>query len=307
MSIDHNLYAGGTLDRVSALRKDEDWLAAKLADPRSRLTPVWRNHSLVADPDSDRPRLAEPPVSVLDWAELGAPAPILLGLEGETAWFTLDLSALEQPETLPGLAGQGRFVELRSVGARLPRDQASLAAYARGLAWWHQRHGFCGVCGTPTRSAEAGHVRLCTAPGCGASHFPRTDPAVIMLVTDGERCLLGRQPRFPPGFYSTFAGFVEPGESLEEAVIREVLEETGIRVGDVRYHSSQPWPFPSSLMLGFRTRALSTEIRVAPGEIEEARWFERSWLRANRKSDSFSLPRFDSVSRRLIEDWLAEG
>jgi NAD+ diphosphatase len=160
------------------------------------------------------------------------------------------------------------------------------------------------MCGAPTRSEEAGHMRRCTEPGCKAMHFPRTDPAVIMLVTDGERALLGRNKNFVPGMYSTLAGFVEPGESLEDAVAREVREETAIEVGAVHYHSSQPWPFPANIMLGFHAEATSTEITVDYGELEDARWFERDWLRRHADDDTFRLPRRDSIARRLIGDWL---
>src|SRR5262249_4560440 len=154
----------------------------------------------------------------------------------------------------------------------------SLLAYARGLMHWHARHGFCGVCGSRTESASAGHVRKCTNPDCGASHFPRTDPAVIMLVHDGDKALLGRQKVWPQGMYSTLAGFVEPGESLEETVRREVYEETGIAVGEVVYHSSQPWPFPASLMIGFHAEARSRTINRVDSELEDAGWFSRAEL-----------------------------
>ena len=148
-------------------------------------------------------------------------------------------------------------------------------------------------------------MRRCANPACNTMHFPRTDPAVIMLVTDDDRALLGRNKNFPlPGMYSTLAGFVEPGESLEDAVAREVFEETGIRVGEVRYHSSQPWPFPSSIMLGFTAQALDTEIIIDPDEIEAAAWFDRRFLLRHADDDEFRLPRRDSIARRLIEDWL---
>ncbi len=193
---------------------------------------------------------------------------------------------------------------MRRVGPLLPRHEGALLAYARGIAYWHERHRFCGVCGAPTQSAEGGHVRRCTGPACGTTHFPRTDPAVIMLVHDGERCLLGRKPGWPAGMHSTLAGFVEPGESLEEAVAREVFEEAGIRVDDVTYHSSQPWPFPASLMLGFHARARTLEITVDPEELEHAAWFERSFLLARQDDDTLRLPRRDFIARRLVEDWL---
>jgi len=197
-----------------------------------------------------------------------------------------------------------READLRQLAGRLDRHEGALLAFARAMVFWHSRHRFCGVCGAPTQSEEAGHMRRCTDPACAAMHFPRTDPAVIMLVTDGERALMGRNKNFVPGMYSTLAGFVEPGESLEDAVAREVLEETGIAVGAVHYHSSQPWPFPANIMLGFHADATTTEIKVDYGELEDARWFERDWILAHVDDDTFRLPRRDSIARRLVEDWL---
>jgi NAD+ diphosphatase len=311
-SIKSNLYAGGGLDRAAPRRKDAAWVATKLTATDSRLVPVWRSQSLIDVSNPGAPRLCWLPTA--DGPDLTRPGveSALLGLDGDTAWFAIDLSVFDNPEQHPHLAGRGQFVELRTVGALLPRTEAHLAAYARGLFWWHQRHRHCGVCGHLTLSAEAGHVRICTNAACAAHHFPRTDPAVIMLVHHGDRCLLGRQPRFPPGLYSTLAGFVEPGESVEEAVAREVFEETGIRITDLRYHSSQPWPFPSSLMLGFLARAVTTDITVQPEEMEDARWFHRDQLlspdRVVTPDDPLRqpllLPRADSISRQLIEDWL---
>ena len=298
-----NLYAGATLDRAGPWRKDPEWVAARLGAADSRLLPVWRSQTLVDGRDPAAPRVVAIPMA--RGSDLAGCETALLGLDDQdTAWFAADLSALDAPEHHPALAGLGQFVELRSVGSLLPADEANRAAYARGLLWWHQRHRFCGVCGHATVGAEAGHVRLCANPGCATQHFPRTDPAVIVLVHDGDRCLLGRQPRFPPGLFSTLAGFVEPGESIEEAVAREVFEEAGVRIADVRYHSSQPWPFPSSLMLGFHARATSTAITVQPEEMEDARWFDRSTVLDAARDPWLKLPRADSISRRLIEDWL---
>jgi len=238
---------------------------------------------------------------------------VFLGLIEERAHFALDLSPLEAPLEMlrsPALAASGidaarvRFTDLRQLGGRIERREGALLALARAMMFWHARHRFCGLCGNPTRSEEAGHMRRCTDPACNTMHFPRTDPAVIMLVSDGERALMGRSKQFPPGMYSTLAGFVEPGESLEMAVAREVREETGIEVGAVYYHSSQPWPFPANIMLGFHAAALTTEITIDYGEIEDARWLERQWLLSHADDDSFRMPRLDSIARRLIEDWL---
>jgi NAD+ diphosphatase len=207
-------------------------------------------------------------------------------------------------EPLPLLPeGMGTFTDLRQVAGLLPPGEASVLAHARGMMHWRTKHRFCGVCGAPCTPRSAGHAMACTA--CNAQHFPRTDPAVIMLVVRGDSCLLGHSQRFPnTTMYSTLAGFVEPGESLEEAVRREVQEETNVRVGQVRYHSSQPWPFPSSIMLGFHAEGLSEEITIDPEELRDARWFSRDDLR-NHQQLGFSLPRVDSIARRLIEDWLA--
>lgn len=298
---DANFYAGGGLDRAGLLRKDAAWLAAARAQAATRFVVLWHDQNLIVSPQ------AEPHAALLPWARVAALAreePILLGVAEEMTYFAIDLSGHDAP--LPAVAADEpmEFLDLRRVGPLLSRMEGALLAYARGIAYWHARHRFCGVCGSATRSEEAGHVRRCTNAACNSLHFPRTDPAVIMLVHDGERCLLGRKAGWTPGMHSTLAGFVEPGESLEEAVAREVFEETGITVDEVTYHSSQPWPFPASLMLGFHARARSRDIHIDPGEIEAARWFDRRWILAHEDDDSFRLSRRDSIARRLIEDWL---
>jgi NAD+ diphosphatase len=304
-----NFYAWSGLDRVSERRKDEAWVAERLFDPKSRFVPLWRSRNCI-----DTAAAAAVLLSCEECRAL-APAleePIFLGLAGEVAYFALDLSHIEAGETGPALpaGAAASFLDLRLVGARLSREEGGLLAYARGMLTWHRRHRFCGQCGAPTRAIEGGHVRVCTAPACRLQQFPRTDPAVIMLVTRGDHCLLGSNPRFPPSTYSTLAGFVEPGETLESAVAREVFEEAGVRVRDVRYHSSQPWPFPTSLMLGFYAEAESDALAVNTVELRDARWFERGWVRANAREwhedgAPFRIPRRDSIARRLIDDWLA--
>jgi NAD+ diphosphatase len=295
-----NFYAFAEIDRVGHHRRDTAWLAARIEDPASRFVPVWRAQNLVVAG-------AEPPRAAFlhrhELIEANGEA-VLLGLAGEDAVFAVDLSAHEEPLGLVRHEAAVEFADLRRFGALIDRAEGSILAYARGIVWWHQRHRFCGVCGSPTASADAGHVRRCTDPACATSHFPRTDPAVIMLVTHGDRALLGRQKSWPKGQHSTLAGFVEPGESLEDAVAREVLEETGIVVGEVTYHSSQPWPFPASIMLGFVAEARTTEITVDLEELEDARWFDRAFLLSHADDDEFRLPRRDSIARRLIEDWL---
>lgn len=193
-------------------------------------------------------------------------------------------------------------VSLRVLGPTIAPDEASLGVHAVGIARWHQHHKFCANCGQPSDIAEAGHVRIC--PACGTHHFPRTDPAVIMLITDGDdRALLGRGPQWPEGRFSTLAGFVEPGESLDDAVRREVLEEVGIQVGEVSYAGSQPWPFPSSLMLGFFGQALTSEITIDENEIAEARWFTRDEVTEMTAASDLLLPPNVSISRWLLQKW----
>ena len=320
-----NYYAHPGFERAGLRRREPEWIRERVLDPASVFIPVWRTQNLIIEIAESEPRAASITVEGLlalfgaldDLDErLARGEFVFLGLIDERAHFALDVSAIETPLEMlrsPALAAAGiaeagvRFADLRQLGARLDRREGSLLALARAMLFWHSRHRFCGLCGNPTRSEEAGHMRRCTDPACHTMHFPRTDPAVIMLVTDGDRALLGRNKNFPvPGMYSTLAGFVEPGESLEDAVAREVREETGIEVAAVHYHSSQPWPFPANIMLGFYAEAATSEIAVDYGELEDARWFERDWLASHADDDTFRLPRLDSIARRLIEDWLAD-
>jgi NAD+ diphosphatase len=317
-----NYYASPNLERAGLRRRDIAWIRERVADPASVFVPVWRNQSLVFDIAGAGPRAALVAAAELAGLIGGDPVDdrlaaghiVFLGVIDEAAHFALDLSAHEAPPLdrlrSPAAAASGiaepalRFTDLRQVGAVLDRQEGALLAFGRAMLFWHSRHRFCGVCGSPTRAEEAGHMRRCTDPTCAAMHFPRTDPAVIMLVVDGERALLGRAKQFPPGMYSTLAGFVEPGESLEQAVAREVREETAIEIGAVHYHSSQPWPFPANIMLGFHAAATSRDIAVDYGELQDARWFDKDWIAANADGKDFHLPRRDSIARRLVEDWL---
>jgi NAD+ diphosphatase len=275
-----NTFAGGALDRAGTRRGDEAWLSARRADPATRIVAASEAGVLAA---GDRPRLLT--VDELpDDAEL-----VLLGIDGEgRAVFAADL----------GDAYSGERRGLRDLAANLSQAEGGMVAHAVALLNWHRRHRFCANCGARTASAEAGHVRRC--PNCGAEHHPRTDPVVIMLVEDDDRVVLGRQPQWPAGRYSALAGFVEPGESLEEAVAREVREESGVRVADVRYRSSQPWPFPTSLMLGFTARWASGEPAVGDGELDDVRWFTRDEIAGG----AVLLPPPEAIARRLIDVWL---
>jgi NAD+ diphosphatase len=272
----------------------------------TRVLPIWRGKHLALPGDP-------PEVFYLSTTEpiplQETTSPLFLGKSKTTPYFAADLSHLEDPLTTLELDGRAELLSLREMASLLSRQEGALLAYANGLTSWHDNHRFCGRCGYETQVTQAGHERKCRNKDCEHVHFPRTDPAVIMLVTDGDgrrngeaRCLLGRQSSWAPKIYSTLAGFVEPGESLEEAVAREVHEETGIEVREVRYHSSQPWPFPSSLMLGFTAVATNEEIRFQTDELEDARWFTSRELEERK---GVKLPSKISIARRLIEDWLA--
>ena len=296
-----NPYAGSPLDRAGVRREDAAWIEAALAHPESLFVPVWRARSLLRGVEEGRPEavyLAGAAAEAL--REAGGAWAFLGTLQGQ-AVFAVDVSGVEDPAPLLP-AGLGAFEDLRRTAGALAPDEASVLAHARGLMHWRTRHRFCGLCGAACEPASAGHMMVCT--GCGVQHFPRTDPAVIMLVWREDRALLGHSQRFPNStMYSTLAGFVEPGESLEEAVAREVAEEVSVRVGPVQYHSSQPWPFPANIMLGFYAEALSDAITIDPGELRDARWFRRAELR-DPDAHGFQLPRRDSIARRLIEDWI---
>jgi NAD+ diphosphatase len=298
-----NIYAGNGLDRATHRRSDPLWLAEALASAQAGLALFRRGEILVTGPD-DAPRILFtcPPASLPE-------TPLFLGLHSGRPVFALEISEDSENGNLPD--GRGRFAEVRQIGPLLPPDEANLLVMARGLLIWQARTRFCATCGHALATEEAGHVRRCLNPACAIPHFPRSDPVVIMLVTNGNRALLGRQAAWTPGIYSVLAGFVEPGESLEQAVAREVLEESGIIVDHIHYHSSQPWPFPSSLMLGFRATAIGGVLAANPDELEDAAWFERDFLRQALHrtlpaSETFLLPRRDSLSRRLLEEWLEE-
>ena len=288
-----NIFAGPYLDRAAHLRQDPAWFAAALADERSRVIPVWNSRNLIAE--GDAPRAAYLGLSDVPPERRNSDDLILLGRFGDTSFFAYEIESSEPPILLPAT----RFEDLRILAAMLPIDEAGLLGYARAIISWRRRHRFCGTCGARTVPAKSGHVLVCSNPACRHEQFPRIDPAIIVLVDDGERALLGRQASWPAGRYSTIAGFVEPGESLEDAVAREVFEETGIEVDRIEYHSSQPWPFPASLMLGFTAHALSTDVRLRDQELEDARWFTRADLASN----GALLPPRQSISFRLIEQW----
>jgi NAD+ diphosphatase len=267
-------FAGGALDRAAERRSDEAWLAAARNDPRARALVVGSTG-----------------------VALAGEAPDLVPLDGREGSF-LGIAEGGVPLFVVPASDDAELTGLREAAAILSQADAGLVAYASALAHWHDTHRYCSVCGEPTEVREAGHSRRCPN---GHVHHPRTDPVVIMLVSDEDRLLLGRRPPWPPGRYSCLAGFVEPGESLEAAVAREVLEEAGVTVGAVEYRLSQPWPFPLSLMLGFEATYASGEAHVADAELEDVAWFTRDEIIAG---TPLLPPRF-TIARRLIDGWLA--
>jgi NAD+ diphosphatase len=287
------------LDRAAHLRKDGAYLEARLAEPETLLIPVWRNKVLVSRGPMPHPaavRVAAAPGFVTPDVEL-----VWLGLLGDQACFAVDLSERDQP--LHGsIAESSQFEDLRVAGNLIHPTDFAVLAFARGVLHWHRQQRFCGRCAAPTRVREGGHVRECGP--CETKHFPRTDPAVMILVTSGDRCLLARQPGFPSGMFSALAGFVEPGESVEECVLREAREEVGLEVDELRYFRSQSWPFPQSLMIGFSARAKSDAFVLDRDELEEARWVSRDELSNPR---GFFYPPPVSLAHHMIQAFIQKG
>jgi NAD+ diphosphatase len=289
-----NFFSGPYIERRAEERENPQWLAQARADPATRYLIAQGTAQLLHDSAEPRIALLGHDAPLIGATETGSE--VLLGWFRGERCLLLELPAAGSFELPAGT----QLAELRPLSALLPAEEAGLLAYARALLIWRARHRHCGVCGAPTAARHAGHCLVCTDPGCAEEYFPRIDPAIIVLVSDGERALLGRQSSWPAKRYSTIAGFLEPGESLEDAVVREVAEETGVHATQVRYHSSQPWPFPSSLMVGFQARAApESEVRLG-GELEDARWFTREQVH----SGEVLAPPTRSISWRLIETWL---
>ncbi|NGN68377.1 NAD(+) diphosphatase [Streptomyces sp. A7024] len=283
------------IDRAAHHRLDEAWLGAAWSHPTTRVFVVSGGQVMIDDTPDGQTELVMIPSFEAPFTEQHR---YFLGTDADgVRYFAL------QKDSLPGrMDGSARPAGLREAGMLLGDRDAALMVHAVALENWQRSHRFCSRCGERTQIAAAGHIRRC--PACGGEHYPRTDPAVIMTVTDeDDRVLLGRQVHWPDGRFSTLAGFVEPGESIEQAVRREVFEEVGVEVGEVEYLASQPWPFPSSLMLGFTAKATTTKIEVDGDEIGEARWFSRDELRAAFESGEVLPPFGISIAARLIERW----
>jgi NAD+ diphosphatase len=292
----HPAFTGVELDRAMGLREDPAGVARLLEHPSATAIAASGDGVLLEQANASLLRASSASL-------IANGQPILLGIDDGAALFAVDLEDVE-PTTRERLSGEGRIATLRDVGALLSRSEGGLAAYLVALLNWHRRHRFCANCGAPTDIVQAGYSRRC--PRCGATHFPRTDPVVIMLVEHDGRLLLGRRPVWPESRYSVLAGFVSPGETLEEAVVREVREESGVDVRDPVYVASQPWPFPSSLMLGFEAHADGGEPRARDGELEDVRWFTTEQVRAAQgEHGQLLLPPPISIARFLIDGWLA--
>ncbi|NOX72090.1 MAG: NAD(+) diphosphatase [Alphaproteobacteria bacterium] len=311
-------FGGAGFDRADQLRKDANKLAQLLDDPDSRVLPVWRGKPLMCGSDHVALAFLSPDHTVFDDAR---EAPVFLGMQEGAAFFARDTSPWKAPEQdidrvgefadnsqqrHPALPEDQYFGELRLNMAHLSARDAELAAMSVGVFAWHRNHRFCARCGEKSNISTGGWQRTC--PACKAQHFPRTDPVVIMLITSGNKVLIGRSPHWPEGMYSLLAGFMEPGETIEAAVRREVFEETAVKIGKVGYLASQPWPFPSSLMIGCWGEALSEDITIDPTEIEDALWTSReeileAW--AN-KIPTLVAARKGSIAHFLIKNWLSD-
>jgi NAD+ diphosphatase len=301
-----NVFAGNPLDRASYRRADETWLAGQLADPQSLAVALWNGKLLVEDAKGGGVQLAYLGAKVAATLAGGPESLLFLGLWKEVAVFAVEIDGDADPAD-GSLAGLGRFEDLRAIAMTLPGTEAAIAATAKSMFEWRRKHRHCANCGAATQAIEGGWKRVCRA--CGAQHFPRTDPVVIMLPACGERCLLGRQAAWPKGMYSALAGFLEPGETIEEACARELFEEAALRATSVRYHSTQPWPYPSSLMIGLIAQVEPGEAVADNIEIDEVRWFSREEARALIRGEltDAKAPGALAIAHQLIKAWAEEG
>ena len=304
-----NTFAGNPLNRASERRPDADWLKARRDDPDSLALALWNGKPLVEDAPGG---YASAKYGAVRIAYISVPMArdiaasderlLLMALWKETAVFAVDLDGGADPAEGP-LRGLGRFEDLRGVALRLPAADAGILATAKSMFEWRRKHSFCANCGQPSAAVDGGWKRVCAA--CRTEHFPRTDPVVIMLPTFGEKCLLGRQAVWPKGMYSALAGFLEPGESIEEACAREVKEEAGLSATEVRYHSTQPWPYPSSLMIGLFAEVSDDNAAPDQTELEEVRWFTRTEIQALLRGELSGVfaPGALAIAHQLIKAW----
>jgi len=307
MSLDafQNTFAGNPLDRASDRRADTDWLAGQLASSDSLGVAIWNGRPLVEDAKEGGKQIAYLPAKLVADLAQGEERLLFMGLWKDTAVFAVDLEGPADPADGP-LEGLGKFEDLRAVALKLPPTEAAIVATAKQMFEWRRRHGHCAVCGQPSRAVDGGWKRKC--PSCETEHFPRTDPVVIMLPYHGDRCMLGRQEAWPKGMFSALAGFLEPGESIEEACARELNEEAGLHAVKVRYHSTQPWPYPSSLMIGLIAEVEDEEGSPDQTELSEVRWFTRDEARQliAGQIEGVAAPQRLAIAHQLIKAWVEE-
>jgi len=301
-----NTFAGNPLDRASDRRSKADWVAERLASPEALAVAVWNGRPFVEDAKGGGTQIAYLSAGMAEKLAGGPERLLFLGLWQDIAVFAVDLESAEDPADGP-LQGLGRFEDLRGIALTLPAGDAGILATAKSMFEWRRRHLFCAACGQPSVAAEAGWKRVC--PACKAEHFPRTDPVVIMLAAKGDRCLLGRQAIWPKHMYSALAGFLEPGESIEEACARELFEEAALRARSVRYHSTQPWPWPSSLMIGLIAEVENDDAVADQTELEEVRWFTRAQTLAMLRGElaDAKAPPPLAIAHQIIKAWAEEG
>jgi NAD+ diphosphatase len=299
-----NSFSTGFLDRVSLKRSNEMWINDQINDESARIIPV--SHSKILYTSNQNPRTIY--LTKHDFSDFTnvCELSILLGISDQKTYFAIDIESMKSAPMLSD-NNSAEFYDLKQVMPLLNSRDSALLAIARFMINWQSRNRYCGKCGAPTKSAQAGNLRVCEKSNCGQHHFPSMDPAIIVLVSFGEYCLLGRQKIWPKGMYSTIAGFVEPGESIEDAVIREVNEETGVAVEKLEYQHSQPWLFPSSLMLGFTAAAKGNEIKIDKNELEDARWFSRKEIKDHLKKGLLKLPSKVAIAYHLIKAWFDKG
>ncbi len=295
-----NWFAHSPIARLNNEKALDDIVAEKLSDPSSVMIPLWRGDPLVADGAAGF-------LSVAARTEFPADAPIvMLGMRGDKAVFAIDASRVAQSPDAAPFAELGAYTPIREAAAVISKDDLAIVGHGRWLFEWHRKHQFCANCGAPTEMKNGGAKRRCGA--CETEHFPRTDPVAIVLAIHDGACLLGRSPHFPPGFLSALAGFVEAAETPEEAARRELFEEAGVKLTDIRYQFSQPWPFPTSLMMGFIADAESRDLHLDTNEIVEARWIDRADIQAalaGAQLDFRVPPRF-TIARQLLERWAGQ-
>ena len=305
LSIDHitrsrrNRFTSVRLDRLVEYREDAEWVKKARESVAARFVPLWRSRNLLSNTADGQIAVYLKPNEIDPGAAISPPT--LLGTDGKRYFFAVSINDQQRKDVLKLHPGAD-FIDLRRASVDMDAKHAGVLAYAKALHYWQHRHSFCGACGSPNELRSSGHKLQCSNEECARQTFPRIDPAIIVLVTHGDSCLLGRNANWPPKRFSTLAGFVEPGESLEDALVREVFEEASIKLSEIRYVSSQPWPFPASAMCGFYAEAESKDCQPSE-ELEELRWYDVPGLEQAVRNRDVLLSPHVSIAFRLLADW----